>query len=214
MRTAGLVAMLGMLLLADAAAQAPPPEQRGPVQPLRRVFLNGAAADDVRAILLVDMKVTIDANGNLHLENPEYRVERRPGLPAQVVRVARAQVQAPTGPPTKGQVFLVADVEGHGQPIFDVQVYASGRLVTTYSGNGRLTLNVTEHFRQGDNIVRFKVVRVHRPQAVPATAIHLTLGFGEAQGQTLAIDRVLLRWARNGTEQARWLEDKKVVLDK
>jgi len=201
-----------------------PPGQRPP-----RVFLNGQAVDDIRGVSLIDMAVTLDAWGNIQMFNPAYRVLRRPGAAAQIVRLPADRVgqptpatttppnikppPMPTGPPTQGRVFLVAEAQ-NGLAPFQVHVLIGGEVVASFDGTKRLTVDITRHVRQGDNIIRFRSVAFHRPESKAHATVKLTFGFGELQGKSLALDRVLLVWARTGLDRGRWLEDRTLTLDR
>jgi len=190
-----------LLLPSQVAAQAPPQPQwaQPPPPPVKRVFLNGQAIDDIRAVTLIDMKVSLDTYGNILLFNPAYHIERRPGAAAQIVRKA-----ATVARPISGRVFLITDVEGKGPPTFDLQVYVSGRLVSTVDGSQpRTSLDSSEFFTVGDNVLHFKAVSVHRPQSSPDTKVKVTFGYGQPNGQVLAIDRVLLTYERSGRVQSQ-----------
>ncbi len=195
--------------VSSAVAQVQPQPPDNPVQQQRRVFLNGSAIDDIRGITLIDMKVTVDVYGNVQLFNPAYSIERRPGMAAQVVRRP-----VKTTRPITGQVFLVCEIAGVGSPTFDLQVFVAGKLVTTIDGaRPRATLDISGYFARGDNKVQFKAVPIHRPDSAAATTMRVTIGYGQAQGEVLAIDRVLLRYERTG-RAASLLDERRITFDR
>lgn len=216
-RTAALVALLTTAAPLAVAAQTPSPPAQRQAQPTTRVFLNGAAIDDIRAVTLIDMKVTIDAAGNLYLDNAAYRVERRPGIPAQIVRLPSVTTPTPTvvGPPTAERVFVVTELEGTGRPTFTVKMYVGNTLVQTLDGSRqRETLDASRYFHRGPNTVRFEVSPIHQPGANPDVAFKVSIGIGSATGQVLALDRVLARYHRSGRVQGQVVQQRIVTLDR
>jgi len=176
--------------------------------PSRRILLNGAAIDDIRDITLVDVRVVIAPDGTIRLTNPAYRVERRPGMAAQIVRRSLE--------PVSQQTFLVSEVTArHGlRPPFVVRVYVDDKHVHTVDGSvSRGTTDITGALVKGKNNVRFQVLAQHLPSGTdPDATVTVTLGLGKRTGQMLAIDRVLTTFTRGGRDSGSPIVDRVIDL--
>jgi hypothetical protein len=195
---------IAVFMGASPAADADPPKQDPPIAP-SRVFLNDVIVDDVRGVTLVDMRVVLRSDGSIRLYNPAYRVERRPGMAAQIVRKADLASAEPA--------LIVGETTG-GAPGFVVQVWVEGRLIKTFDGTvPRDTFDLTGVLLSAKNNISFKVLQAARRGRVDRDAtISVTIGLGSRKGSVLAIDRVLATFRRSGRDTNNPVVDRVVDL--
>ena len=196
----------GILFLCPVAQAQTSGESQRPAQ---RIFLNGESIDDVRDVNMTDMRVYVDAHGNVQLHNSAYAVVRRPGAAVQIVRRA-----PPAAVGVNGNVFLISERQGAGELAFEIRVHAGGQLVHTLTGSSeRQTHEISRFLRKGTNAVRFEAVAVYSPSVNPNAGLRVTIGLGQSNGRMLAIDRVLTRFEGTGRDTLPHIQERVITIE-
>jgi hypothetical protein len=137
------------------------------------LFINGVRADGLRSFDLEDVDVRIDANGDIHITAPQYKVEVEPEpvLPAPSTSAMPAATY-----------WLVTVDDGSTGHVVDVLV--NGSLVRKIrSGEEQLILDVGPYLQQGENTVLLV------PSAPQGTGrLHIYLGTGSNEAGTVVMD--------------------------
>ncbi len=158
---------------------------------LAATYLNGVNIDGVRSQTFEKCRsVRIDERGDVHLEWPGYEVQApKPAAAAPATPVAAALTK---------HYWLVSE-ENPGAAV-DLDVFVHSKWVRKVkSGDPQMVLEVTKYLQPGSNKVL--LAAAHRGKPLSAAGfLKLTLGEGEAGGNTVMIDNPLLECKRTGVE--------------
>jgi hypothetical protein len=193
-----------------------------------QVFVNGVRADVLPPVTLERCTVRVDAQGNIYIDAPGYKVavtqqgDAPPvaagmyGAPAPLtvqgpppaVGPASAPVAAPSAAPVSPPVaaapvppatwWLVTEDARSGGQIAEVRINGV-RVRTVRSGEPQLVLDVGPWLRAGDNTV--EVV----PQADSTASggpLSVHLGKGTPAGGVLRMDSPAMTWTRKSGDPA------------
>jgi hypothetical protein len=159
------------------------------------VFLNGTPVDGLAGVVLEDVKVEFDSEGNVFIIAPQYNVAV--GDDAQAMR-SRADVTAPPAPPGDSDLapstwWLVS--EDNASTGHAVDVVINGLVVRTVrSGDKQLIFDIGPYMKTGANQVDF---RVHDDASPGGGAFFLYVGTGSVDAGRVALDRPKVEFKRN-----------------
>ena len=106
------------------------------------VYVNGVKADGLRDFTFSRVDVRVDAEGNIHIDAPQYTVEA---------------ADAPAAAVAPGRYWLL--VEDVGSAGFSVEVVINGQLVARpRSGGAHTPLDIGPHLRPGENTILLQSV--------------------------------------------------------
>lgn len=173
------------------------------------VFVNGVNVDSLRNTTFENVTVTIDADGNLQIDAPNYKIEvvdpaavggapmpAAPVPPAQTPGQAAVGTQGPPppqpmtaqAPPTSevavGQWWLIS--EDNGSAGHTVHAYINGvRVAVVQSGSEPFILDIGPWLRRGPNTVEVK----SNSQNAGGGPLYVYLGPGSNESGTVYMDR-------------------------
>ncbi|MCK6507014.1 hypothetical protein L6R53_27180 [Myxococcota bacterium] len=160
-----------------------------------KVYVNGTDAAGMKDFQFTAVDVRIDADGNVWIDAPRYRIAVT--KPATTTTAPAAPVAAPVAV-AAGQHWLVTqDMGSTGQVI---EVLINGTSVREIrSGQAQLILDIGPFLKAGSNVVTFRPVAGSTP-AGDALKIHL--GEGSNESGTLKMQNPQLSYSRTGADPA------------
>lgn len=164
------------------------------------VYINGVRADVLPEATLKNVTVRMDANGDIWIDAPQYRVESvapSPTMPATASgAVGTTASSASTGPIPPGVWWLVS--EDHQSTGEALAVTINGAPVyRVVSGQGPIVVDLAPYLRRGNNDVRIEPVA---NGTLGGGSLDLYVGHGVNDGGTLRIDQTLLRYSRSPSD--------------
>jgi len=122
------------------------------------VFLNGERITGAANLTLRNpASVRIDADGNIHIDAPGYRVQAAAAPPAAG---ATSAPDVPRRTACTQRYFLVTDTNAPGMVQYDVDVVVNGNAVRRIDdAEGQVIFEVTEFLRPGQNTVALQAVK-------------------------------------------------------
>ncbi len=195
------------LLLAAALAAAAPPASAAPPS----VTLNGIPIDGVTSQKFENCTVTIDAQGNIHIEAKGYAVkgaDARPpaGSEPQVDPAKRPAVaDVRPGPPGKlsRRYFLATDHPAPGTQ-YDLAIFINAQWIREVKASERqAVMEITKYLRPGSNKVTLaatKKIQGERLSYSKDVQLRVVIGEGNVGGDHVMIDRPLVETARTAAE--------------
>ncbi len=201
--------------LAAALAIAAAPARAGP-----KISLNGVGIDGVTNQRFENCTVTIDAEGNVHIEARGYAVQgsgvpvaAAPVLPAAPLeaRPLPAPGAAPPAPPAAAEperltrrYFLATEQTQLNGTQFDIEVFVNAKWIRQLkSAEGPVVFEVTKHLRPGANrvvLVARKNASNGRRSTSKDVVYKVTIGEGNVGGAHVMIDNPLVVMTRNAAE--------------
>lgn len=170
----------------------------------RAVYLNGVDISTVRNQTFKKVTVTIDPNGDIRIDAPNYQVE--------VLEPPKKEAVASQGGPNvllKNKYFLVTQPSLDGKAQYDFVISVNGvEYRTIKAGSSQLIIEISSWLHRGDNeIVVFakKNLTGGRQSTSSAHEARLLIGVGHEDGKTVKIDKVKAKLSVNASE----LTDKK-----
>jgi len=175
---------------------------------LATIFLNGVNIDGLRGQTFERCKtVKIDERGDVHLDCPGYQVETQkpaaPAVPASA-RTAPAAPAAPAAAITK-RYWLVTEQTEQGAAQYDMDVFINSKWLRKFkSGESQVVLEITKFMNPGPNKLIFAATKQieggQRKSASPTAYLKAMVGEGEAGGNNVMIDNLLLEVKRTAAE--------------
>ena len=173
---------------------------------LAATFLNGVNIDGLRSQSFEKCRaVKIDDRGDVYLDCPGYEVQAQtaPAAPAPAVAASTLAGQAVSGAITK-HYWLVSEEASPGQAQYDLDIFVNSKWVRKVkAGEPQIVLEVTRYLTPGPNKVLFaatKHLEAGRKTTSPAAFLKITVGEGEAGGNTVMIDNPLVEFKRTAAE--------------
>ena len=171
---------------------------------LAATFLNGVNIDGLRSQSFEKCKtVKIDDRGDIYLDCPGYEVQAQaaPVVPAAPAVAAASLVAPPSGVITR-HYWMVSEEAPGAQ--YDLDVFVNSKWVRKVkAGDPQMVVEVTKYLVPGQNKVLFaatKHVEAGRKSTSPAAFLKITVGEGEAGGNTVMIDNPLVECKRTAAE--------------
>ena len=175
---------------------------------LATVFLNGVNIEGLRGQSFEKCKaVKIDDKGDIYLDCPGYQVEAAPAASqaqtaAYVAPAAPAAAAAPAS--ITKHYWLVTEQSEKGAAQYDLDLWINSKWVRKFrAGEDQVVLDVTKYLMPGQNKLIFgatKRLEGGRKSASPSAFIKAIVGEGEAGGQSVMIDTVLVEVKRTAAE--------------
>jgi hypothetical protein len=170
---------------------------------LASTFLNGVNIDGLRSQSFEKCKtVKIDDRGDVYMDCPGYEVKEAPAPAAALPPAIAASI--PVAPPaaiTK-HYWLVSEEKAGAQ--YDLDVFVNAKwLRKIKGGEPQIVLEVTKYLHPGANKILFaatKRMEGARSNVSPASFLKVTVGEGEAGGNTVMIDNPLVECKRTAAE--------------
>ena len=170
---------------------------------LASVYLNGVNIDGLRSQTFEKCRsVKIDDRGDVRLDCPAYQVESQPtpaGAPPPPLATAGLATSI-----TK-HYWLVTEQNDGAAAQYDVDVFVNSKWVRKVkSGDGQMVLEITKYLAAGPNKLVFAATKTieggERKSASPTAYIKAMVGEGEAGGNNVMIDNLLLEVKRTAAE--------------
>lgn len=152
------------------------------------LYVNGVRADGLRDFSFTSVDVRVDAEGNVWVDAPKYKVS-----------VADSEAAPPKAgePVAPATWWLVTEDNGSGGHLVDI--YVNGQKVKELkSGESQLIMDVSPWMRTGANVVAFNA----RAGAPSGGVLNLYLGRGTNEGGTLKLDQPDVSWALKSSSPA------------
>ena len=172
------------------------------------VYVNGVNVDALRNQTFENVKVTIDAYGNVIIDAPNYRIEvagQTSAPPPAVTTTTTPPPSVTTTPPTtttqpttgsvgQGKWWLVT--EDSGSQGHAIDVYVNGSLVTTArSGESQRIIDVGGYLRPGQNTVKV----VSNSVNPSGGSLIIYIGPGNNQSGTVVMDQPAVQYGVGAT---------------
>jgi hypothetical protein len=171
---------------------------------LASTFLNGVNIDGLRSQSFEKCKsVKVDDRGDVYMDCPGYEVKEAPAPSALVPppAIAASGLLAPPAAITK-HYWLVSEEKAGAQ--YDLDVFVNAKWMRKIkAGEPQIVLEVTKYLRPGPNKILFaatKRLEGARSSVSPASFLKVTIGEGEAGGNTVMIDNPLVECKRTAAE--------------
>ncbi len=158
-----------------------------------RLSLNGVDITGVRDQRFENCTVTIDANGNIQLHAPQYKVEVQ--TPSATAATAGQTAAAQASPPAPAAIsdshyVVVTSTQPNGSN-FDIDIYINGALHRTFkNSDSQLVLDISGRLHAGTNTVALKARKLAGTSPTAASnSIEVIVGRGTSAGNQLTIER-------------------------
>jgi hypothetical protein len=191
------------LLVATALAGAAPPASAGP-----SVTLNGVVIDGVTSQKFENCTVTIDAQGNVHIQAKGYAVKSAgPGAPADPaaktpVTTPRPAEARPPGKLTR-RYFLVTEHTAPGTQ-YDLAIFINAQWIREVKASEpQLVMEITKYLRPGPNKITLSATkRIAGERFAHGSDVQLrvVIGEGNVGGGHVMIDAPLVETARTAAD--------------
>jgi hypothetical protein len=168
---------------------------------LASTYLNGVNIDGLRSQSFEKCKsVRVDERGDLHLDCPGYEVQAQAPSAVPPPPVAAGSLVPP--PATISKHYWLVSEEKEGAQ-YDLDVFVNSKWVRKVkAGEPQIVLEITKFLQPGQNKVLFAATKRPEPRkpASPASFVKITVGEGEAGGNTVMIDNPLVECKRTAAE--------------
>jgi hypothetical protein len=198
-------------LIAAAFAGAAGPALAGPA-----LTLNGIAIDGITSQRFENCTVTIDDRGNVHIEAKGYAV-REVGAPTRAITppalaavgaVTPASTAPPLGPAEAsrklGRRYFLATEHAMPGTQYDLAIFINAQWIREVKASEpQVVMEVTRYLKPGRNklvVAATKRVQGERLSTSREVALKLVLGEGDAGGEHVMIDQVLVEAKRTAAE--------------
>jgi hypothetical protein len=167
------------------------------------IFLNGVNIDGVRNQSFEKCKsARIDDKGDVQLDCPGYEVER-PSASDPAAQKGAQPAPAVPGTVTK-RYWLVSEAQDSAAAQYDLDVFVNSKWVRKVkAGEPQIVLEITRFITAGPNKILFaatKHIEAGRKSDQAASYLKITVGEGEAGGNTVTIDNPLIECKRTAAE--------------
>jgi hypothetical protein len=181
---------------------------------LASVFLNGVNVDGLRSQSFEKCKtVKIDERGDVWLDCPGYEVQSQPVVvpnaptpqptPAPFAAAALVPAPPPAAVITK-HYWMVSEEANGAQTQYDFDVFINSKWVRKIkAGEPQIVLEITKYLQPGQNKVLLaatKHMEGGRKTNSANSFVKITVGEGEAGGNTVMIDNPLIECKRTAAE--------------
>ncbi len=172
---------------------------------LASTYLNGVNIDGLRSQSFEKCKtVRIDDRGDVYLDCPGYEVQAQaPAAAPPPVAAASMAPTAPAGVITKHYWMVSEDASG-AQAQYDMDVFVNSKWIRKIkAGEPQIVVEITKYLQPGQNKVLLaatKRIEGGRKSTSAASYLKITIGEGEAGGNTVMIDNPLIECKRTAAE--------------
>jgi len=187
------------LLVAAALTGGAAPASAGP-----SVTLNGVAIDGATSQRFENCTVTIDAQGNVHIEAKGYAVKTGAAGAVATASAARpAEVRPPPGKVTR-RYFLATEQPAPGAQ-YDLAIFINAQWIREVKATEpQVVLEITKYLRPGPNKVTLAATKRIGPEGRLASSadvqLKVVIGEGNVGGGHVMIDVPVVETARTAAE--------------
>ena len=193
------------------------------------VYLNGVRITGVKNQQFDNASVRIDAQGNVKILAPQYRVDRldttdrgpagttkisatsgpAKSRPASIAPQQSTSVESPPAGGGSGltrRYWLVAEVHDPGMVQYRIEVRINGRLVGSFTdADPPAPMEVTEYLRPGRNAVRVTAEKLNGTRRSESSRhwMRVVVADGHIEGTAVVIDRPGVIFTRNAAQTDR-----------
>ncbi len=182
------------------------------------IWLNGVSIDGVTNQRFENCDVTIDGQGNVHIEAKGYTVRvasatpQSPVPPGSTAPAAGERAVPAEVPPTR-HYFLVTEKQGEAQ--YDVAVFVNSKWIRDVkSTDDQVVMEVTKYLHVGQNRLVFaasKRAGSDRGGGSKDATFKVILGEGSRVGDEVAIENPLLEVVRRASETEDVTEERNLL---
>ncbi|MBN2497562.1 MAG: hypothetical protein JXR96_23415 [Deltaproteobacteria bacterium] len=172
-----------------------------------RIYLNGVPIDGVTNQKFEKCTVTIDANGDVHINAPGYLVE---GAGKHVSKPKETPSTTVTGLPSR-RYWMVKEEHLPGKAQYDIDIYINSVWFKRIRSNGeQVVQEITKYLRAGRNVIHFaatKNVGQKRKSFSPGDYMQIIIGEGDIGGNNVMIETPLIQYKRTANETANFNDE-------
>jgi hypothetical protein len=176
------------------------------------VYLNGNKITGYSEVDFGKVGVTLDAEGNVHIDAPDYQVQEVVPEGAEPTPPP-APKKDPEPPPNPAglekQYFIVTQGSAPGATGYDVKLMVNNKFIKSLSDTiPQHVVELNEHLEAGANTISFLAQRKDRQPKGSGADAHFTLliGRGSADGGQLSIESVLHEFKLQANHQGEKAE--------
>ena len=162
------------------------------------VYLNGTRIDGATNQKFKKCNVTIDANGDVHIEAPGYAVQTQEGTTATTNPSTTV-----TASPNR-RYWLVKEENYPGKTQYDVDIYINSVWFKRIrSNNEQVVQEISKYLRSGMNTLHFaatKNIGQQRKSFSPQVYMRIIIGEGNIGGNNVMIENPLIQYKRTADE--------------
>ncbi len=168
----------------------------------RSIYLNGHRIDGVTNQKFEKCTVTIDANGDVHIDAPGYTVGGE-----EAAEPSKQPDDAPsttaTGLPSR-RYWLIKEESYPGKTQYDVDIYINSVWFKRLKSNGQQVVKeITSKLQAGPNVIHFaatKKIGDKRKSFSPQVYMRIIIGEGKIGGNNVMIENPLIQYKRTAKE--------------
>jgi len=157
-----------------------------PAAMARKVYLNGVDITGLKNKTFKNATVTIDENGDIHLNAPNYKVELVDADPGSEP-TSEAGPDGGANPALRMRLFLATNPSPGGRAQYDLHVKVNGvQRKVIKAGSSPLVMEVSAWFKKGSNAVTVTAIKDTsggRKSVSPSDELQLLIGFGDDTGK-------------------------------
>lgn len=161
------------------------------------VYLNGTRIDGATNQKFEKCNVTIDANGDVHIDAPGYAVQTQGATPV------KNNPTPVTTSPTR-RYWLVKEENYPGKTQYDVDIYINSVWFKRIrSNNEQVVQEISKYLRSGVNTLHFaatKNIGQQRKSFSPQVYMRIIIGEGNIGGNNVMIENPLIQYKRTADE--------------
>jgi hypothetical protein len=159
----------------------------------RDVYLNGVDVSALRNQIFKNVTVSIDADGDIHMDAPGYKVEVVDPSAAEGRPPAKADEGGPN-PLLAQRYYLVTAPTPGDKAQYDLAVSVNGvERRRIRNGSGQVIMEISAWLQRGDNAIEISAVKNltdGRKSASPSDRLDVLVGVGHEEGSIVKIDGV------------------------
>lgn len=155
------------------------------------LYINGIQANTLRNQEFKNVQVSIDANGDIHIDTDRYTVSV-----TDPVDVPAAQAPAAVQTVAPGQYWLITEDNASSGHVVEVRI--NGALVRTIrSGDPQLIVDLAQYLQIGDNTITIKALP---GEYLGGGIMHIYLGPGDNQTGVVHMEHPPIDFARRSSD--------------
>ena len=173
-------------------------------QPLhaKSTYLNGVNIDGMTNQTFKNCTVNIDANGDIYISAPQYRVEKED----QPTEIGQEYIPVTNSESSKlkKKYWLVSLKNRPGSTQYSIDIYINEvwmRKIT--SDDNQVIMDVTKYLNPGKNKISFtanKATENGRKSTNPTDIFKILIGEGKLKDQSVVLESQLVKYSRNASE--------------
>ncbi len=164
------------------------------------IYLNGTRIDGVTNQKFEKCTVTIDAEGNVHIDAPGYAVQGSEGNKSKTD--SDTQVSNSTAPTRR--YWLVKEENYPGKTQYDIDIYINSVWFKRIRSNDeQVVQEITKYLSPGRNVFHFaatKNIGKQRKSFSKQVYMRIIIGEGNIGGNNVMIEKPLIQYTRTANE--------------